>query len=55
MFGPNNQNIKITAIYNNTAFRKEFKLIGFCALVEVEKTSKILFDTGGKEKFRDKS
>ncbi len=40
--------MKVTIIYDNTAFRKDLGADwGFSALVEVENTPKILFDTGG--------
>ena len=40
--------MKITIIYDNTAFRKDLQADwGFAALVEIENTPKILFDTGG--------
>lgn len=39
--------MKITIIYDNTAFRKDLQADwGFSALVEIEDTTKILFDTG---------
>ena len=39
--------MKVTIIYDNTAFRKDLQPDwGFSALVEVENTPKILFDTG---------
>jgi len=39
--------MKITVIYDNTAFRKDLKPDwGFAALVEAENTPSILFDTG---------
>ena len=39
--------MKITIVYDNTAFRKDLQTDwGFAALVEVEDTPKILFDTG---------
>ncbi len=39
--------MKITVIYDNTAFRKNLQADwGFSALVEIENTPKILFDTG---------
>lgn len=39
--------MKITIIYDNTAFKKDLQADwGFSALVEVEDTPKILFDTG---------
>ncbi|WP_319643519.1 MBL fold metallo-hydrolase [Methanovulcanius yangii] len=39
--------MKITIIYDNTAFRKDLRADwGFSALVEVENAPKILFDTG---------
>lgn len=43
--------MKVTIIYDNTAFRKELRSDwGFSALVEVENTPKILFDTGADGK-----
>jgi len=43
--------MKITILYDNTAFRKDLQADwGFSALVEVEDTPKILFDTGGNRK-----
>ncbi len=43
--------MKITILYDNTAFRKDLQADwGFSALVEVEDTPKILFDTGGNGK-----
>jgi len=40
--------MKITIIYDNTAFREELQADwGFSCLVETENTPKILFDTGG--------
>jgi 7,8-dihydropterin-6-yl-methyl-4-(beta-D-ribofuranosyl)aminobenzene 5'-phosphate synthase len=43
--------MKITIIYDNTAFRKDFQADwGFSCLVEVENTPKILFDTGADGK-----
>ncbi len=43
--------MKITIIYDNTAFGKDLQSDwGFSALVEVENTPKILFDTGGDGK-----
>ena len=43
--------MKLTIIYDNTAFRKDLQADwGFSALVEVENTPKILFDTGGNGK-----
>jgi len=43
--------MKITIIYDNTAFRKDLQADwGFSALVEVEDTPKILFDTGANGK-----
>ena len=43
--------MKITIIYDNTAFRKDLQSDwGFSVLVEIENTSKILFDTGGNGK-----
>ena len=39
--------MKITIIYDNTAFKKDLQADwGFSALIEAENTSKILFDTG---------
>jgi 7,8-dihydropterin-6-yl-methyl-4-(beta-D-ribofuranosyl)aminobenzene 5'-phosphate synthase len=39
--------MKVTIIYDNTAFRKDLQSDwGFSALVEVENTARILFDTG---------
>ena len=39
--------MKITIIYDNTAFRKDLQADwGFSALIEAENTPKILFDTG---------
>jgi len=41
--------MKITIIYDNTAFRKDLQADwGFSALIEVENRPKILFDTGAK-------
>lgn len=41
--------MKLTIIYDNTAFRKDLQPDwGFSALVEAEKTPRILFDTGAK-------
>jgi len=43
--------MKITITYDNTAFRKDLRADwGFSALIEVENTPKILFDTGGNGK-----
>ena len=43
--------MKITLVYDNTAFRKNLQADwGFSALVEVKATPKILFDTGGDGK-----
>ncbi|KQC03976.1 MAG: MBL fold metallo-hydrolase [Methanoculleus sp. SDB] len=43
--------MKITIIYDNTAFRKDLQADwGFSALVEVENGPRILFDTGGNGK-----
>ncbi len=43
--------MKVTIIYDNTAFRKDLQADwGFAALVEVRNTPKILFDTGGNGK-----
>jgi len=43
--------MKITIIYDNTAFREDLQSDwGFSCLVEVENTPKILFDTGGNGK-----
>ncbi len=43
--------MKITIIYDNTAFRKDLQADwGFSALVETKNTPKILFDTGGNGK-----
>lgn len=43
--------MKITIIYDNTAFRKDLQADwGFSALIEVENTPKILFDTGANGK-----
>ena len=43
--------MKITITYDNTAFRKDLWADwGFSALIEVENTPKILFDTGGNGK-----
>jgi 7,8-dihydropterin-6-yl-methyl-4-(beta-D-ribofuranosyl)aminobenzene 5'-phosphate synthase len=40
--------VKITIIYDNTAFKKDLQADwGFAALVEIKDTPKILFDTGG--------
>ena len=40
--------MKVTIIYDNTAFRKDLQADwGFSALVEEKNTPKILFDTGG--------
>ncbi len=40
--------MRITIIYDNTAFRKDLQADwGFSALIEAKNTSKILFDTGG--------
>jgi len=40
--------MKITVVYDNTAFRKDLQADwGFSALIEVKNTPKILFDTGG--------
>ncbi len=40
--------MKITIVYDNTAFKKELKADwGFSALVEIRNTPKILFDAGG--------
>ena len=39
--------MKITIIYDNTAYKKSFQADwGFSCLVEVDNTPKILFDTG---------
>lgn len=39
--------MKVTIIYDNTAFRKDLQADwGFAALIEVKNTPKILFDTG---------
>ncbi len=43
--------VKITIVYDNTAYRKDLKSDwGFSALVEIKNTPKILFDTGGNGK-----
>lgn len=43
--------MKITIIYDNTAFKKDLKSDwGFSAVVEIENVPKILFDTGGNGK-----
>lgn len=43
--------MKVTIIYDNTTFRKDLEADwGFSALVEVENTPKILFDTGANGK-----
>jgi len=43
--------MKITIVYDNTAFRKDLQADwGFSALVEVKDVPKILFDTGGNGK-----
>lgn len=43
--------MKITIIYDNTAFRKDLQADwGFSALVDVEHAPRILFDTGGNGK-----
>jgi len=40
--------MKITIVYDNTAFREDLQADwGFSALIEVENTPKVLFDTGG--------
>ncbi len=43
--------MKVTIIYDNTSFDKKLKSDwGFSALIEIENTPKILFDTGGSGK-----
>jgi 7,8-dihydropterin-6-yl-methyl-4-(beta-D-ribofuranosyl)aminobenzene 5'-phosphate synthase len=43
--------MKITIVYDNTAFKKELQADwGFAALVEIKDTPKILFDTGANGK-----
>jgi 7,8-dihydropterin-6-yl-methyl-4-(beta-D-ribofuranosyl)aminobenzene 5'-phosphate synthase len=43
--------MKITIIYDNTAFREDLKADwGFSALIEIKNSPKILFDTGGSGK-----